>query len=390
MHSTENLQRTALFDLHQQAGAKIVPFAGYEMPVNYVDGIIKEHLHTREHAGLFDVAHMGQIRVSGANAALLLETLMPVDVVSLPLLQQKYGLLLNSQGGIIDDLMVARIAQDEFMLVVNAACKTNDFAHLTEQLGNRLEVEMLAHKSLLALQGPAAAQVMYRLGLDLSDMGFMSVRELQIKGISCWFSRSGYTGEDGFEISVDDNHAVEIAEMLLADDEVKWVGLGARDSLRMEAGLCLYGNDITTQTTPIEGNLLWAVSKARRSGGERAGGFPGDDIILSQIAARKLGHKPEQGSKLLVGLAPQGRAPIREGAIIEQIEGDEMGRQIGQVTSGGFSPSLGKPICMGYVDIEHSTENNVLNAVVRGKRLPVNVSKLPFVARHYYRPTILN
>lgn len=374
MISPENLQRTALFDLHQQANAKIVPFAGYEMPVNYADGIIKEHLHTREKAGLFDVSHMGQIRVSGANAAPLLETLMPIDIVSLPIGQQKYALLLNRQGGIIDDMMVARMAQDEFMLVVNAACKTNDFNHLQQQLGNRLQLEMLPHKSLLALQGPTAAQVIHRLGQDLSDMGFMSLRKLQIKGITCWFSRSGYTGEDGFEISVADEHAVAIAETLLADDDVKWVGLGARDSLRLEAGLCLYGHDITTETTPIEGNLLWAITKTRRAGGERAGGFPGDDIILSQI--------PKQVAKLLVGLSPQGRAPIREGTLIE---GDEIGTPIGQVTSGGFSPSLGKPICMGYVDIAHSTENNELNAVVRGKRLPVNVSKLPFVARNYYR-----
>lgn len=374
MSSPENLQRTALFDLHQQANAKIVPFAGYEMPVNYADGIIKEHLHTREKAGLFDVSHMGQIRVSGANAAPLLETLMPIDIVSLPIGQQKYALLLNRQGGIIDDMMVARMAQDEFMLVVNAACKTNDFNHLQQQLGNRLQLEMLPHKSLLALQGPTAAQVIHRLGQDLSDMGFMSLRKLQIKGITCWFSRSGYTGEDGFEISVADEHAVAIAETLLADDDVKWVGLGARDSLRLEAGLCLYGHDITTETTPIEGNLLWAITKTRRAGGERAGGFPGDDIILSQI--------PKQVAKLLVGLSPQGRAPIREGTLIE---GDEIGTPIGQVTSGGFSPSLGKPICMGYVDIAHSTENNELNAVVRGKRLPVNVSKLPFVARNYYR-----
>ena len=378
MNSPENLQRTALFDLHQQAGAKIVPFAGYEMPVNYADGIIKEHIHTREKAGLFDVSHMGQIRVSGANAAPLLETLMPVDIVSLQPGQQKYGLLLNAKGGIIDDLMVARMGENEFMLVVNAACKTNDFNHLNNQLGSRLELEMMPHKSLLALQGPAAAQVMQRLGQDLSDMGFMSVRKLQVKDIACWFSRSGYTGEDGFEISVDDSHAVEIAETLLADDEVKWVGLGARDSLRLEAGLCLYGHDITARTTPIEGNLLWAVSKARRRGGERAGGFPGEAIVLSQI--------PKQVSKLLVGLSPQGRAPIREGAVIEDIQGTEIGRQIGAVTSGGFSPSLGKPICMGYVDIKHSAENNVLNAVVRDKRLPINVSKLPFVAQNYYRP----
>ncbi len=355
-----------------------MPFAGYAMPLSYADGIIKEHLHAREKAGLFDVSHMGQIRVSGTNAALLLETLMPVDIVSLQPGQQRYGLLLNAEGGIIDDLMILRSGENDFILVVNAACKTNDFNHLNNRLGSRLELEMMSHKSLLALQGPAAAQVVSRLGRDLSDMGFMSVRQLQLNGISCLFSRSGYTGEDGFEISVDDEHAREVAEMLLQDDEVKWVGLGARDSLRLEAGLCLYGHDITTQTTPIEGNLLWAVSKARRRGGERAGGFPGEQVILSQI--------PKQVSKLLVGLCPQGRVPIREGAPIESTVEDGPGSVVGEVSSGGFSPSLGKPICMGYVDIEYSAENCTLNAVVRNKRLPVVVTRLPFVPRRYYRP----
>ena len=378
MSLSENLQRTALFDLHQQAQAKIVPFAGYEMPVNYPDGIIKEHLHTREKAGLFDVSHMGQIRVSGTDAARLLETLMPIDVISLQLGQQRYGLLLNSQGGIIDDLMISRLGENEFMLVVNAACKSNDFNHLHQQLGTRLQVELLARKSLLALQGPVAAQVMSQLGHDLADMGFMSVRPLRVNGIDCLFSRSGYTGEDGFEISVDNEHALELAETLLQDDAVKWVGLGARDSLRLEAGLCLYGHDITTETTPIEGNLLWAISKVRRPDGERAGGFPGEQVILPQI--------PKQVSKLLVGLSPQGRTPIREGAVLEYSEnGESPGGVVGQVTSGGFSPSLGKPICIGYVDIAHSAENCRLNALVRGKRLPVVVTKLPFVPRRYAR-----
>ncbi len=383
MNSSENLQRTALFELHQKAQAKIVPFAGYEMPLSYPDGIIKEHLHTREKAGLFDVSHMGQIRVSGGDAARLLETLMPIDLVALQSGQQKYALLLNAEGGIIDDLMISRMAEDVFILVVNAACKTNDFNHLHKQLGSRLQIDMLAHKSLLALQGPVAAQVMGRLGHDLSDMGFMAVRQLRVNGIDCLFSRSGYSGEDGFEISVDNDYALEFATTLLQDEAVKWVGLGARDSLRLEAGLCLYGHDITTETTPIEGNLLWAISKARRLGGERAGGFPGEQVILPQI--------PKQVSKLLVGLSPQGRIPIREGAVLEYSQDeDSAGTVVGKVTSGGFSPNLGRPICIGYVDIEHSAENSRLNTLVRGKRLPLVVIKLPFVSRRYYRPTNMN
>ncbi len=373
MSTPEKLKRTRLYDLHQGGGAKLVPFAGYEMPVNYSDGIIKEHLHTREKAGLFDVSHMGQIRVTGSNAGALLETLMPVDILSLEPGQQRYGLLLNPTGGVIDDLMVSCSGENEYMLVVNAACKDNDFKHLSEKLGESLSVEMLEHQSLIALQGPASGAVLEGLGHDLGDMGFMAVRSLEIKGIRCNLTRSGYTGEDGFEISMADEHAVEIAELFLADEAVKWVGLGARDSLRLEAGLSLYGHEITEQTTPVEANLLWAISKSRRSTGERPGGFPGAEIILPQI--------PKNVSRLLVGLSPEGRAPIRDGAVIE----DQQGKTIGEVTSGGFSPSLGKPICMGYVEIDHSEEYNQLNAVVRDKRLPVTVTRLPFVQRQYYR-----
>ncbi len=378
MNSPEVLKRTALFELHRQAGAKIVPFAGYAMPVHYAHGIIREHLHTREKAGLFDVSHMGQIRVCGPDAAQLLETLMPVDIVSLPRGRQKYGLLLNASGGIIDDLMVTRTGQEDYLLVVNAARKDFDLNHIRARLPDSLEVEMQADQSLLALQGPRCARVMEKLGHDLSNMRFMQAQQLKLAGVPCWLSRSGYTGEDGFEISVDDNHAAEIAACLLKDDDVQWVGLGARDSLRLEAGLCLYGHDITEHTTPIEASLLWAVSKARRTGGPRPGGFVGDDIVLAQI--------PRNVAKRLVGFSPAGRALIRPGAVIE----DMAGRAIGQVTSGGFSPSLGRPVCMGYAVVGQCSEHNRLNAVVRDKRLPVAVTKLPFVSPNYYHGPAVN
>ena len=366
-------KRTPLYSFHVEAGAKMVPFAGYQMPVNYPQGIIKEHLHTRSQAGLFDVSHMGQIRVKGTNAAQQLERLMPVDIAGLNPGEQRYGLLLNESGGVLDDLMVARWDEDEFILVVNAACKDNDFNHLSQTIGSTLDVEMYTDKSLLALQGPQAATVMHRLGNDLSDMRFMQVRQMEISGIHCRITRSGYTGEDGFEISVHDDQVSELTQLLLGDESVQWVGLGARDSLRLEAGLCLYGHELNEQTTPIEANLLWAISKNRRAEGERSGGFPGAQKILAQI--------PKNVSRLLVGLLPEGRAPIREGAQIQ----DTQGHNIGEVTSGGFSPSLGKPICMGFVDIESSAAGCELTAVVRNKPLPVTVTKLPFVQRNYYR-----
>ncbi|WP_424947140.1 glycine cleavage system aminomethyltransferase GcvT [Candidatus Spongiihabitans sp.] len=386
MNSSENLQRTALFDLHREASAKIVPFAGYEMPVNYPDGIIKEHLHTRAAAGLFDVSHMGQISVRDKDGCVertadALETLMPVDLVALPRQRQKYALLTNDDGGIIDDLMVQNLGE-HFNLVVNAACKANDFAHLQQHLAPTQQLALADDLALLALQGPAAATVLTNLGCDighdLGEMKFMGVRELNIDGVACIASRSGYTGEDGFELSMAAAHAVQVARRLLADAAVKWVGLGARDSLRLEAGLCLYGHDITTATTPIEGNLLWAVSKARRRGGERAGGFPGDDIILPQI--------PNHSARRRVGLLPDGRAPIREGAeLFASDGGDDHVESVGMVTSGGFSPSLGKPICMGYVALAHAALGTALQARVRGRLLPVTVAKLPFVAPNFYR-----
>lgn len=358
-------------------------YAGYDMPLRYPPGIIQEHLHTRQQASLFDVSHMGQIYVSGVDAAIHLESLIPADIVSLAVGKQRYGLLLNENGGVIDDLMVARIAQTEFILVVNASCKTTDFNHLKNKLGKALDVEMAGDRSLLALQGPKSADVMNQLGHDLSGMEFMSVNEIILDGIPCLFSRSGYTGEDGFEIGMNDDHATAVAELLLSSPDVAWAGLGARDSLRMEAGLPLYGHEITHDTTPVEAGLSWAVSKARRSQGERAGGFPGDHVILPQI--------PRRVSRLLVGLQPVGRMPVREGAVIE----DDNGNAVGTVTSGGFSPSLWKPVCLGYInleyadpvdtDTEHDAERPGLHAVVRGKRLPVRVTRLPFVKRNYYR-----
>ncbi|NKB76348.1 MAG: glycine cleavage system aminomethyltransferase GcvT [Gammaproteobacteria bacterium] len=373
MNDTESLKHTPLLDLHKSANAKIVPFAGYAMPVNYELGIIKEHLHTREKAGLFDVSHMGQISIQGNNAASLLENLIPVDIQSLSVGRQKYGLFLNEKGGILDDLMIINRG-DEIILVVNAACKTADFDYLQTHLGDKLSIRKLDDKALLALQGPMAGTVAERVsGEDLSDMKFMNVREISFQGITCLVSRSGYTGEDGFEISVANEYVTDLARMLLAESEVELIGLGARDSLRLEAGLCLYGHDLSQDTTPIEANLNWAISPKRRSSGERAGGFPGSDIILSQM--------PKNVSRLLVGLLPQSKAPVREGVTIT----DKDGNVVGEITSGGFSPSLGYPISMGYVDIDYATVGTELLAMVRNKPLPVNVAKSTFVPHRYHR-----
>ena len=378
MSDSSTLRRTALHTLHLQHGAKMVPFAGYEMPVNYPDGIIKEHRHTRQFAGLFDVSHMGQIDISGVApeiTAAALETLMPVDILSLPAHRQKYALLTNPEGGIIDDLMVQNLGH-RFALVVNAACKANDFAHLQPHFNGTAQLQ--DDRALLALQGPAAAAVMARCCDDeqLDTMKFMHVREWKIDGVTCVASRSGYTGEDGFELSMAAAHAESVARRLLADDAVRLIGLGARDSLRLEAGLCLYGHDITAETTPVEAGLNWALSKERRNSGERAGGFPGADIILSQLS-----DGPGAIPRRRVGLLPGGRAPVREGADLLDADGNCIGR----VTSGGFSPSLGHPISIGYVRPEHAAIGTELQALVRGKPLPLTVAKLPFVATNFYR-----
>ncbi len=375
MSDPSTFRHTPLHALHLQHGAKMVPFAGYEMPVNYPDGIIKEHRHTRQFAGLFDVSHMGQIDISGVapeKTAAALEALMPMDILSLPPYRQKYALLTNPEGGIIDDLMVQNLGQ-RFVLVVNAACKANDFAHLQPHFDGNAQLQ--DDRALLALQGPAAAAVMARCCDDdqLATMQFMHVREWKIDGVTCIASRSGYTGEDGFELSMAAAHAESVARRLLADDTVQLIGLGARDSLRLEAGLCLYGHDITAETTPVEAGLNWALSKERRNDGERAGGFPGADIILPQL--------PNNISRRRVGLLPEGRAPVREGADLLDADGNS----IGLVTSGGFSPSLGHPVSMGYVTPEHATTGTKLQALVRGKPLPLTVVKLPFVAANFYR-----
>jgi aminomethyltransferase len=370
----QQLKRTPLYDLHVELGAKMVPFAGYEMPVQYPMGVMKEHLHTRAEgkAGLFDVSHMGQVRLSGAEAKAALETLVPVDIIDLPENMQRYALFTNEEGCILDDLMVANFG-DSLFVVVNAACKEQDIAHMKKHLSGRCKVEELADRALLALQGTGAATVMSRLAPGVEKMIFMNTAKVTLVGVECFISRSGYTGEDGYEISVPNDKAVELAKLLLAQPEVAPIGLGARDSLRLEAGLCLYGHDIDTTTTPIEGSLLWALSKVRRADGARAGGFPGAEVILGQI---KNGV-----SKKRVGLLPKDRVPVREGA--ELVDGE--GKVIGKVTSGGFGPTLGGPLAMGYVDMAHAAVGTTFSAMVRGKAIPVEVVKTPFVAQRYYR-----
>ncbi|NMX94932.1 MULTISPECIES: glycine cleavage system aminomethyltransferase GcvT [unclassified Pseudomonas] len=372
--STETLLKTPLHALHLELGARMVPFAGYDMPVQYPLGVMKEHLHTREQAGLFDVSHMGQIRLTGANAAKALETLVPVDIIDLPVGMQRYAMFTNEQGGILDDLMVANLGNDELFLVVNAACKDQDLAHLRQHIGEQCQIEPLfEERALLALQGPAAVKVLARLAPEVTKMTFMQFAPLRLLGVECYVSRSGYTGEDGFEISVPAANAESLARSLLAEAEVAAIGLGARDSLRLEAGLCLYGHDMNSETTPIEASLLWAISKVRRADGARAGGFPGADRIFTQ---QQTGI-----SRKRVGLLPQERTPVREGAEIV----DENGTVIGTVCSGGFGPSLGGPLAMGYLDMAYTALDSQVSALVRGKKVPLRVSKMPFVPQRYFR-----
>jgi glycine cleavage system T protein (aminomethyltransferase) len=369
----EPLRRTPLYELHRARGAKMVPFAGYEMPVQYPAGIIAEHLHTRAQAGLFDVSHMGQIRLHGAGAACALEALVPGDLPALAPQQMRYTLLLNDKGGIRDDLMVTRIAKeagDGLMLVVNAACKEADVAHLQARLDRAVSIEPQFERALLALQGPAAAAVLARFAPGVERMKFMSAAEVTIAGVSCGVTRSGYTGEDGFEISVSAEQAAGLAERLLKEPEVMPIGLGARDTLRLEAGLCLYGHDIDETTTPVEAGLAWTIGKRRRS----EGGFPGASIILRQLA--------EGVARKRVGIRPDGRAPAREGTLVT----DPAGMPIGTVTSGGFGPSVGAPIAMGYVDTAHNAEGTPLSLVIRDVPRPAHVAPLPFIQTRYYRP----
>ena len=371
-HSDAPLLRTPLYDLHVSLGAKMVPFAGYEMPVQYPMGILKEHAHTRTHAGLFDVSHMGQVFLHGPDAAAALETLVPVDIIDLPQGMQRYALFTNESGGVMDDLMVANFG-DRLFVVVNAACKEQDFAHLQKHLSGRCRVEVLADRALLALQGPAAAAVMARLAPETAKMVFMNTATVTLAGAECYISRSGYTGEDGFEISVPADKADALARELLGQPEVAPIGLGARDSLRLEAGLCLYGHDLDQNTTPVESSLLWALSKPRRADGARPGGYPGADVILGQIAGGV--------SRKRVGLRPNARVPVREGA--EIVDGE--GRKVGIVTSGGFGPTLEAPVAMGYVETAFAKPGTQLSAIVRGKPVPIEVASTPFVPQRYYR-----
>ena len=372
--SDATLQKTPLHALHLELGARMVPFAGYDMPVQYPLGVMKEHRHTRTQAGLFDVSHMGQLRLTGADAAKALETLVPVDIIDLPVGMQRYALFTHEQGGILDDLMVANLGNETLLLVVNAACKDQDLAHVQKHLGDRCQVEPLfEERALLALQGPAAVTVLARLAPQVAQMTFMQFASVTLLGVTCYVSRSGYTGEDGFEISVPSADAEHLARTLLAEPEVEPIGLGARDSLRLEAGLCLYGHDMDSDTSPIEASLLWAISKARRVEGPRAGGFPGAEAIFAQ-------HR-EGVTRKRVGLLPQARTPVREGAQIIDAQGVEVGR----VCSGGFGPTLDAPVAMGYVDASAAVMDNELHAIVRGKPVPLKVAKMPFVPQRYYR-----
>jgi aminomethyltransferase len=366
------LARTPLHALHRELGARMVPFAGYEMPVQYPGGIIKEHLHTRSAAGLFDISHMGQVRLAGVHAAAALESLVPVDVLDLGVHRQRYALFTNEAGGILDDLMIANFG-DHLMLVVNAACKEQDFAHLRTHLGDRCALEELTDRALLALQGPQAGAVLARLAPETESLTFMTVGRATLAGAACQISRSGYTGEDGFEISVPVERAEALARALLAEPEVAPIGLGARDSLRLEAGLCLYGHDIDATTTPIEADLAWALSRSRRANGARPGGYPGAATILRQL---------EQGvARKRVGLRPQGRMPVREGSEIV----DAGGSVVGEVTSGGFGPTVGAPVAMGYVEAGLATAGTALQAIVRGQPVPLCVAPTAFVPARYKR-----
>jgi aminomethyltransferase len=365
--SAAPLRRTPLYALHHELGAKLVPFAGYEMPVQYPAGIIAEHLQCRAGAGLFDVSHMGQVTLTGPDAAAALETLVPGDIAGLAPGRTRYTLFTNDSGGILDDLMVTN-AGDHLFLVVNASCKDDDIAHLRKKIGDRVEVRELADRALLALQGPQAAALMARLAPAASAMKFMTFQPMTVGGIACWLTRSGYTGEDGFEISVPADQAEKLARLLLTQPEVKPLGLGARDSLRLEAGLCLYGHDIDGTTTPVEADLAWAIGKRRRE----QGGFPGAAIILPQLqngAARRR-----------VGILPEGRAPAREQTAIVGIDATHFGI----VTSGGYGPTVGGPIAMGYVAAQ-VTEGTPVNLVVRGQPHRAKIVKLPFVPHRYHR-----
>lgn len=377
--ASENLLKTPLHELHLELGARMVPFAGYSMPVQYKGGLIAEHRHTRTAAGLFDVSHMGQLRLQGPNAAAAFESLMPVDVIGLPPGKQRYGLLLNDSGGVIDDLMFfnrGEAAGGDLLVVVNGACKIGDIAHIQARIGRQCTVIPLPDMALLALQGPQAAQALRRLAPGVEKLLFMQGAAMRVGQADCVVTRSGYTGEDGFEISVPAAQAQALARELLAQPEVLPVGLGARNSLRLEAGLCLYGNDIDASTTPIEASLQWAIQKVRRSLGGRAGGFPGAARVLAQMDG-PAGALPRKR----VGLIAQERIPVREPTELQ----DAQGRRIGNVTSGLLAPTIDQPIAMAYLEPAHADLGNRVFALVRGKQVPMLVAPMPFVPTRYYR-----
>jgi aminomethyltransferase len=370
--STIALHKTPLHALHLELGAKMVPFAGYEMPVSYPTGVMAEHRQCRTAAALFDVSHMGQLRLVGDDAARALETLVPVDVTGLAVGQQRYAFFTNASGGILDDLMITRRPND-LLLVVNASCKDADTRHLITNIGHRCTVQPLPDLALLALQGPQAGAALARLNPSTAELVFMTGGTYTLAGAECHVTRSGYTGEDGFEISVPADQAVTLARALLDLPDVKPAGLGARDTLRLEAGMCLYGHDINDTTTPVEAGLTWAIQKVRRAGGARAGGYPGATVIDGQLAT---GAPTKR-----VGLVGLERVPVREGALVV----DAHGRQLGHVTSGTLAPTVNQPIAMAYLAANHALPNHEVYAEVRGKRQPMRVSTMPFAPHHYFR-----
>ena len=374
MTASANLLATPLNALHIELGARMVPFAGYSMPVQYPAGLVAEHHHTRTAAGLFDVSHMGQLRLTGPDAAAAFESLMPVDVMGLGINKHRYGLLLNDEGGIIDDLMFVNRGEDIFV-IVNGACKHGDLAHIQQRIGSRCTIEPQFERALLALQGPQAVTALQRLLPGVEQLVFMTGMAFNLDGADLYITRSGYTGEDGFEISLPAHAAEAFARALLAQPEVKPIGLGARNSLRLEAGLCLYGNDIDTTTTPVEAGLNWAMQKVRRTGGARAGGFPGANKILAQLD----GTSPAQ--RLRVGLVGLERVPVREHVELH----NDAGQKVGEVTSGLLAPTADQPVALAYVQAEYAASGTPLNAMVRGKAVPMQVSPLPFVPNRYFR-----
>ncbi|QTD46557.1 glycine cleavage system aminomethyltransferase GcvT [Ottowia testudinis] len=387
------LQKTPLHDLHVELGARMVPFAGYSMPVQYPAGLIAEHRQTRESAGLFDVSHMGQLKLVGADAAAAFESVMPVDVMSLGVDKQRYGLLLTDEGTIIDDLMFVNWGNPadtigesrprasgeregpQLFVIVNGACKAGDIVHLQGKIGDRCQVLPMPERALLALQGPKAVDALQRLVSGVEKLVFMTGGTFAWNGTDLYITRSGYTGEDGFEISIHGSQAEAFARELLAQPEVQPIGLGARNSLRLEAGLCLYGNDIDTTTTPVEAGLNWAMQKVRRTGGERAGGFPGADVVLAQLD----GSQPVTRKR--VALITTERVPVRDQTELR----DATGQRVGDVTSGLLGPSIAQPIAMGYVAPEFSAVGTLLHAIVRGKPVPMTVVNMPFLPPKYRR-----